>query len=160
MSCNCDACETERIGCACDGATDDGCFLCTPKRHVRPPCPAPVREARSDDCPHCKKSMWMGLSNPEGCQCKLPGAVFHTALFYGSPVRVAMPTENPGHMHCYESCQADVKARLTKRVELFHFVQGLQFHLKGAEEWLAKADVQLADRTCRKCGFSECCCPG
>jgi predicted phosphodiesterase len=35
----CDACELERIGCPCDGSFDDGCFLCTPSRHVRPTCP-------------------------------------------------------------------------------------------------------------------------
>lgn len=35
----CDACEIERVGCPCDGALDDGCFLCTPDRHQRPPCP-------------------------------------------------------------------------------------------------------------------------
>lgn len=35
----CDACEIERIGCACDGAVDDGCFLCAPERHERPECP-------------------------------------------------------------------------------------------------------------------------
>lgn len=34
----CWACQVERIGCACDGAMDDGCFLCTPARHKRPPC--------------------------------------------------------------------------------------------------------------------------
>lgn len=31
-------CRTERIGCGCDGALDDGCFHCTPHRHQRPPC--------------------------------------------------------------------------------------------------------------------------
>lgn len=36
----CNACEIERIGCPCDGALDDGCFLCTPDRHARPPCPS------------------------------------------------------------------------------------------------------------------------
>ena len=35
----CDSCGIEKIGCACDGSMDDGCFLCTPDRHVRPPCP-------------------------------------------------------------------------------------------------------------------------
>lgn len=35
----CCACETERIGCGCDGAVDDGCFLCTPETHARPACP-------------------------------------------------------------------------------------------------------------------------
>jgi len=35
---DCIACETERIGCACDGAEDDGCFVCTPDNHIRPPC--------------------------------------------------------------------------------------------------------------------------
>lgn len=37
---NCPACELERIGCGCDGALDEGCFLCTPNLHKRPPCPA------------------------------------------------------------------------------------------------------------------------
>lgn len=35
----CDSCELERIGCGCDGALDDGCFLCHPEKHERPPCP-------------------------------------------------------------------------------------------------------------------------
>ena len=34
----CEACEIERIGCPCDGSLDDGCFLCTPEKHARPPC--------------------------------------------------------------------------------------------------------------------------
>lgn len=37
----CDACQIEEIGCACDGAFDNGCFLCTPDKHKRPLCPAP-----------------------------------------------------------------------------------------------------------------------
>jgi hypothetical protein len=36
MTCN--PCEIERLGCGCDGAEDDGCFLCTPSQHKRPPC--------------------------------------------------------------------------------------------------------------------------
>ncbi len=36
----CNACETERIGCPCDGSMDAGCFLCTPDKHKRPPCPS------------------------------------------------------------------------------------------------------------------------
>jgi histidinol dehydrogenase len=35
----CDACRIESIGCPCDGSFDDGCFLCTPQAHSRPPCP-------------------------------------------------------------------------------------------------------------------------
>jgi len=36
----CNACDIERSGsCACDGAMDDGCFLCSPDIHARPPCP-------------------------------------------------------------------------------------------------------------------------
>jgi len=35
----CDSCQIERIGCGCDGAYDDGCFLCRPSLHERPPCP-------------------------------------------------------------------------------------------------------------------------
>lgn len=34
----CSTCITKRIGCGCDGALDDGCFLCTPECHVEPPC--------------------------------------------------------------------------------------------------------------------------
>lgn len=36
----CRSCTIARIGCGCDGSFDDGCFLCSPERHVRPPCPA------------------------------------------------------------------------------------------------------------------------
>lgn len=37
----CNACDIERTGaCACDGAMDDGCFLCSPDIHPRPACPA------------------------------------------------------------------------------------------------------------------------
>ena len=41
--CTCVFCEIERSGrCACDGAYDpDGCFLCNPTKHERPPCPRP-----------------------------------------------------------------------------------------------------------------------
>lgn len=40
MKCErCTACEIERIGCGCDGAYDDGCFLCRPQLHQRPACP-------------------------------------------------------------------------------------------------------------------------
>jgi len=35
----CNACDIERIGCACDGAFDFGCFLCSPEQHKRPVCP-------------------------------------------------------------------------------------------------------------------------
>jgi hypothetical protein len=35
----CRACKIEKIGCACDGAFDDGCFLCCPAKHERPECP-------------------------------------------------------------------------------------------------------------------------
>lgn len=35
----CNSCEIEKIGCGCDGAYDDGCFLCRPERHERPLCP-------------------------------------------------------------------------------------------------------------------------
>lgn len=35
----CNSCEIERIGCACDGAYDNGCFHCTPEQHQRPACP-------------------------------------------------------------------------------------------------------------------------
>ncbi len=37
---DCNACRIEQHGCPCDGALDDGCFLCTPERHKRPPCPS------------------------------------------------------------------------------------------------------------------------
>lgn len=38
--CNrCSPCNTERIGCGCDGSMDSGCFLCTPDAHKRPVCP-------------------------------------------------------------------------------------------------------------------------
>jgi hypothetical protein len=37
---NCDACEIEKIGCACDGGVDpEGCFFCEPDTYIRPPCP-------------------------------------------------------------------------------------------------------------------------
>ena len=37
---DCNACRIEAIGCACDGALDgEGCFLCEPEKHARPPCP-------------------------------------------------------------------------------------------------------------------------
>lgn len=36
---SCNNCELERMGCPCDGSMDDGCFICTPDRHKRPPCP-------------------------------------------------------------------------------------------------------------------------
>lgn len=35
----CGYCDVERLGCGCDGALDDGCFLCAPERHHRPSCP-------------------------------------------------------------------------------------------------------------------------
>lgn len=35
---DCNPCAIERHGCGCDGALDDGCFLCTPSRHKRPAC--------------------------------------------------------------------------------------------------------------------------
>lgn len=34
----CDTCWTKRHGCACDGAFDAGCFLCTPDSFEEPPC--------------------------------------------------------------------------------------------------------------------------
>jgi dCMP deaminase len=42
----CNTCSIEKDGsCACDGACDDGCFLCSPENHTRPPCPAVLLEA-------------------------------------------------------------------------------------------------------------------
>lgn len=35
---DCNACDIESMGCACDGSMDDGCFLCNPERHERPEC--------------------------------------------------------------------------------------------------------------------------
>ncbi len=35
---DCSPCSIERAGCGCDGAFDDGCFLCTPDKHERPVC--------------------------------------------------------------------------------------------------------------------------
>lgn len=35
---DCWPCQVEAVGCACDGAEDDGCWLCAPDRHERPPC--------------------------------------------------------------------------------------------------------------------------
>lgn len=35
---DCNTCSIERSGCGCDGAVDDGCFLCTPESHERPEC--------------------------------------------------------------------------------------------------------------------------
>src|ERR1700678_829317 len=44
----CEACAVERAGCHC-GALDDGCFLCTPENHPRPPChPLCPKRARRD----------------------------------------------------------------------------------------------------------------
>jgi len=34
----CSQCQIEDSGCGCDGAFDDGCFLCTPSLHKRLPC--------------------------------------------------------------------------------------------------------------------------
>lgn len=50
----CNACAIEIMGCACDGSLDDGCFLCTPRSHDRPPCP-----------PSCKNFTSKGPSKPE-----------------------------------------------------------------------------------------------
>lgn len=36
----CLACSIELIGCACDGAYDNGCFNCNPDSYARPPCPS------------------------------------------------------------------------------------------------------------------------
>ncbi len=41
----CDACELVKEGCGCDGALDDGCFLCSSDRHPRPPCPSDAFKA-------------------------------------------------------------------------------------------------------------------
>lgn len=35
----CTSCQIQRSGCGCDGSLDDGCFLCAPEKHKRPPCP-------------------------------------------------------------------------------------------------------------------------
>lgn len=46
MKCGqCNSCQLEKIGCGCDGATDDGCFLCNPQKFKRPPCPSDMLEA-------------------------------------------------------------------------------------------------------------------
>jgi hypothetical protein len=42
----CNACAIERMGCGCDGALDDGCFLCSPDVHQRPPCPTDCKSYR------------------------------------------------------------------------------------------------------------------
>lgn len=139
----CDACELERIGCGCDGALDDGCFLCRPLKHTRPACyvsdPLPERVPRSDDCPHCHKSMWMGRNNDRGCQCKMP-AVVHTAPFEGD-VEIVLPSlGRPGHFDLVKRRHVEVKVKMDRRVDLFHFITGLRFHLRAAEETLAKMD--------------------
>lgn len=38
LNVDCNPCNIERSGCGCDGALDDGCFLCTPTAHKRPKC--------------------------------------------------------------------------------------------------------------------------
>ncbi len=35
---DCNPCSIELRGCGCDGALDDGCFLCSPATHKRPEC--------------------------------------------------------------------------------------------------------------------------
>lgn len=140
MQCGkCDACELERIGCGCDGALDDGCFLCRPGHHKRPPCyvtdPVPERVPRPDDCPHCGHSMWMGRS--AGCQCRIP-AVAHTAIFEGTDIVVIL--ERSGHSSITKGRRAEVRATIDRRVDLFHFIRNLRFHLICAEEALARLD--------------------
>ena len=51
----CETCDTIRIGCGCDGAYDDGCFLCTPERQARPPCTC------------ARQALLIGLHGPKHC---------------------------------------------------------------------------------------------
>lgn len=36
---DCATCALDRQTCICDGALDEGCYLCTPDKHTRPECP-------------------------------------------------------------------------------------------------------------------------
>lgn len=87
----------------------------------------------------------MGTANPEGCQCKLPHETICTQRFSGMPVRVSIPSRlRPGHANSLDGFEAEVTAKVSKRVDLFHFIRGLQFHLRCAEETLAKMDSAAA----------------
>lgn len=80
----------------------------------------------------------MGRDNPRGCQCTIP-ATTHTHPFLGD-VRVLYPGDRPGYLNHVATCKADVEVVLNRRVDLYHFVNGLRFHLRAAEETLAKFD--------------------
>jgi hypothetical protein len=100
-------------------------------------------EPSAYDCPHCGKSNWMGADHPDGCQCPIPEQIL-TAPFTGK-VEVTMPTAGGGHSDVHLGYGALVRARITKRVELFHFIQGLEFHLHAAQQHLAFEDKRLAE---------------
>lgn len=117
------------------------------------------RKPRFDDCPHCGKSNWMGLNNPEGCQCSLQGSITVMQRFTGSPVTASAPGRN----EWVEARYVDVRATVVKRVELFHFIRDLEFHLSHARESLERIDASMRrqgrhDGTCMKCGFVKCAC--
>lgn len=116
------------------------------------------RTPRSDDCPHCGKSNWMGRSCPDGCQCSLPWRETQLmARFIGDAVSAHA---HGGHGATYaEGLDLEVHATVRRRVDLFHFIRGLEFHLRSAVEEMQRVDTALQDRTCRSCGLVQCACP-
>ena len=86
----------------------------------------------------------MGYDHPDGCQCRLPHEVICRQRFHGTPVSVTMPTTRAGYSDHHRGFEAEVEAKITRRVELFHFVRGLQFHLRCAEETLLKLGAEAA----------------
>ena len=53
------------------------------------------------------------------------------------------PTAKPGHLNYVEATSAEVTATTTRRWDVYHFIEGLRFHLYGAESNLRYIDKQL-----------------
>ncbi len=119
------------------------------------------RTPRSDDCPHCGKSNWVGRSHPDACRCKLPwGEQQLAASFEGTRVTArGSGLHGPGELTWAEGTRVEVHALVDRRVDLFHFIRGLEFHLRCAQENLAACDARMrGDPTCQSCGFVKCAC--
>ena len=63
----------------------------------------------------------------------------------GNPIELAelvLRSEKDGHMDVYTGFAASLQATLKRRVDLFHLIRGLRFHLELAEQSLADMDAK------------------
>lgn len=105
------------------------------------------RSVLGSECPHCGKSNMLPEEDRECCHCMLPGPLSHTAVYYGDPIEATVP--NKGVLSFLPAAKRISGSELSlhlvmrRRWHLYHFVEGLRFHLESCEKLLKSMDEQI-----------------